>query len=59
MARLNKKTIPSSSFTSLDVLYADDCVLFGNSVSTMHIMVDIFENLATKFGMEVSIDKQD
>ena len=57
MARLNKKTIPSSSFTLLDVLYADDCVLFGNSVSSMQIMVDVFEDLATKFGMEVSIDK--
>jgi hypothetical protein len=57
MARLNKKTAPSSSFTLLDVLYADDCVLFGNSVSSMQIMVDIFDNLAAKFGMEVSIDK--
>ena len=26
-------------------------------MSSMQIMVDIFENLATKFGMEVSIDK--
>jgi hypothetical protein len=57
MARFNKKTTPTSSYTLLDVLYADDCVLFGNSVSSMQIMVDTFEGLATKFGMEVSIDK--
>ena len=55
--RLNKKTAVNSSFTLLDVLYADDCVLFSNSVRAMQSMVTTFDSIATAFGMEISIDK--
>ena len=56
--RLNKKTAVNSSFTLLDVLYADDCVLCSNSVRAMQSMVTTtFDSIATAFGMEISIDK--
>jgi exonuclease III len=55
--RLNKKTTNNGVFTLLDVLYADDCVLFANSISAMQTMVTEFDAVATKFGMEVSIEK--
>ena len=45
------------TFTLFDVLYADDCVLFANWVPAMQIMVDIFDQIATVFGMVIAIDK--
>ena len=37
--------------TIVDVLYADDCVLFTNTISAMQIMIVIFDDVATLFGM--------
>ena len=48
---------PMNTFTLFDVLYADDCVLFANWVPAMQIMVDIFDEVATIFGMVIAIDK--
>ena len=45
------------TFTLFDVLYADDCVLFANWVPAMQLMVDIFDQIATIFGMVIAIDK--
>ena len=46
-----------NTFTLFDVLYADDCVLFANCVPAMQIMVEIFDEVATIFGMVIAIDK--
>ena len=45
------------TFMLFDVLYADDCVLFANWVPAMQLMVDIFDQIATIFGMVIAIDK--
>ena len=47
----------TNTFTLFDVLYADDCVLFANWVPAMQLMVDIFDQVATIFGMVIAIDK--
>ena len=47
----------TKTFTLFDVLYADDCVLFANWVPAMQIMVDIFDQVATIFGMVIAIEK--
>ena len=47
----------TKTFTLFDVLYADDCVLFANWVLAMQIMVDIFDQVATIFGMVIAIEK--
>ena len=52
-----KNTQLMKTFTLLDVLYADDCVLFANWVPAMQKMVDIFDQIATIFGMVIAIDK--
>lgn len=43
--------------TVVDVLYADDCVLFTNTVRAMQIMVVLFDDVATTFGMEMALAK--
>jgi hypothetical protein len=43
--------------TVVDVLYADDCVLFSNTVREMQAMVVCFDEVATIFGMELAIGK--
>jgi hypothetical protein len=56
---VNKKnnTQLTKTFTLFDVLYADDCVLFANWVPAIQIMVDLFDQIATIFGMVIAIDK--
>ena len=41
--------------TVVDVLYADDCVLFTNTIREMQTMVVCFDEVATIFGMELAI----
>ena len=41
----------------VDVLYADDCVLFTNTIREMQAMVVCFDEVATIFGMELAIGK--
>lgn len=43
--------------TVIDVLYADDCVLFTNTIREMQTMVVCFDEVATIFGMELAIGK--
>ena len=43
--------------TIIDVLYADDCVIFANTIRAMQIMMAAFDEVATLFGMEVAITK--
>ena len=43
--------------TIIDVLYADDCVLFANMIRVMQLMVVVFDEVATLFGMELAISK--
>jgi hypothetical protein len=43
--------------TIMDVLYADDCVLFTNTIRSMQSMMLIFDEVATLFGMELAIPK--
>ena len=43
--------------TIVDVLYADDCVLFTNTITAMQILIVVFDNVATLFGMELAIQK--
>ena len=43
--------------TVVDVLYADDCVLFANTIREMQTMVICFDEAATIFGMELAIVK--
>ena len=41
----------------IDVLYADDCVIFANTIRAMQIMMVAFDEVATLFGMEVAMTK--
>jgi hypothetical protein len=43
--------------TIVDVLYADDCVLFTNTIGAMQIMIEVFDDVTTLFGMELAINK--
>ena len=43
--------------TVIDVLYADDCVIFANTIRAMQLMMVAFDEVATLFGMEVAITK--
>ena len=43
--------------TVVDVLYADDCVLFTNTIRGMQTMMVCFDEVATIFGMELAIEK--
>ena len=43
--------------TIVDVLYADDCVLFTNTIRSMQSMIVEFDEVATLFGMELAITK--
>eukprot|EP01036_Dinobryon_divergens_P034126 gene34126-44094_t len=43
--------------TVTDVLYADDCILFTNTIRAMQTMIVIFDEVATIFGMELAIGK--
>ncbi len=47
----------TKTFTRFDVLYTDDCVLFANWVPAMQLTVDIFDQVATIFGVVIAIDK--
>ena len=37
--------------TIVDVLYADDCVLFTNTVRAMQRMMEVFDEVSTLCGM--------
>ena len=41
--------------TIVDVLYADDCVLFTNTIAAMQIMIVVFDDVATLLGMELGL----
>ena len=43
--------------TIIDVLYADDCVLFANTIRVMQLMMVAFDEVATMFGMELATAK--
>ena len=43
--------------TIVEVLYADDCVLFTNTIGAMQIMIEVFDDVTTLFGMELAINK--
>ena len=43
--------------TIVDVLYADDCVLFTNTIRSKQLMIVEFDEVATLFGMELAITK--
>ena len=43
--------------TVVDVLYADDCVLFTNTVRAMQTMMIVFDEVASAFGMELALNK--
>jgi hypothetical protein len=43
--------------TIVDVLYADDCVIFTNTIRAMQIMMKLFDDVSTLFGMELAINK--
>ncbi len=43
--------------TIVVVLYADDCVLFTNTIGAMQIMIEVFDDVTTLFGMELAINK--
>ena len=40
-----------------NVLYADDCVLFTNTIGTMQLMIVQFDEVSILFGMELAISK--
>ena len=46
-----------STATIVDVLYADDCVLFTNTIRSMQIMMEEFDEVVMLFGMELAITK--
>ena len=37
--------------TIVDVLYADDCVLFTNTIRAMQRMMEVFDEVSTLCGM--------
>jgi len=41
--------------TVVDALYADDCVLFTNTIRAMQLMIVQFDEVSTLFGMELAI----
>ena len=43
--------------TIVDVLYADDCGLFTNTIRSMQIMMVEFDEVATLFGIKLAITK--
>ena len=43
--------------TIMDVLYADDCVIFANTIRVMQIVMVQFDEVSTLFGMELAISK--
>ena len=43
--------------TIVDVLYADDCVIFANTIHVMQSMMIVFDEVATIFGMELATSK--
>eukprot|EP01036_Dinobryon_divergens_P035907 gene35907-46617_t len=43
--------------TVVDVLYADDCVLFTNTIRAMQTMIIIFDEVSATFGMELATGK--
>ena len=56
-SRIQSRNPGMRTATIVDVLYADDCVLFTNTISAMQIMIVIFDDVATLFGMELAIKK--
>ena len=55
--QIQKKKPGYDKATVIDVLYADDCVLFTNTIREMQTMVVCFDEVATIFGMELAIGK--
>ncbi len=43
--------------TIVEVLYADDCVMFTNTIAAMQIMIVVFDDVAKLFGTELAIHK--
>jgi hypothetical protein len=44
--------------TIVDVLYADDCVIFTNTIAAIQIMIVVFDDVVKLlFGMELAIHK--
>jgi hypothetical protein len=41
--------------TVVDALYADDCVLFTNTIHAMQLMIVQFDEVSVLFGMELAI----
>jgi hypothetical protein len=56
-SRIQSRNPGMRAATIVDVLYADDRVLFTNTISAMQIMIVIFDDVATLFGMELAINK--
>ena len=55
--QIQKKKPGYGKATVIDVLYADDCVLFTNTIREMQTMVVCFDEVATIFVMELAIGK--
>ena len=43
--------------TIVEVLYADNCVMFTNTIAAMQIMIVVFDDVAKLFGTELAIHK--
>jgi hypothetical protein len=56
-SQIQRKKRGMRTATIVDVLYADDCVLFTNTIRSMQIMMVEFDEVATLFGMELAITK--
>lgn len=55
--QVHPRNIGTRTATVVDVLYADDCVLFTNTIRAMQTMMIVFDEVATVFGMELAIIK--
>ena len=56
-SQLQRRKRGMRTATIVDVLYADDCVLFTSTIRSMQIMMVEFDEVATLFGMELAITK--
>jgi hypothetical protein len=56
-AQIHRRKTGMRTATIVDVLYADDCVLFTNTVRAMQSMMRVFDEVSTMFGMELALKK--
>ena len=56
-AQIHQRKPGMRTATIVDVLYADDCVLFTNTVRAMQSMMRVFDEVSTMFGMELALKK--